>query len=118
LLGLLLGAVGAALQRAPWNEPIYWANIDPNLVVLPLYFLVFMALSRSVRAVGIAICTVLLSEAVAFNAMFYVLHDANDRDFVRSPLALLDAYLAVFIGFGMLLRLIRRLSRRRRTDAA
>ena len=118
LLGLLLGSVGAALQREPWNEPIHWANVVPNLVVLPLYFLVYTAFSHSLRGVGLAICTVVLSEAVAFNAMFYVLHDAIDRDFVVSPLALLAGYLVLFVGCGLVLRFVRRLSRHQPANAA
>jgi hypothetical protein len=111
LLGLLLGAVGAAVQREQWNTPIHWANIVPAVFLLPVYFFAY-AVGYGLWDVGGAICLVMLSYAVAFNGLFYVLHETIDRDFMATPLFLLLAYLLLFVGGGSLLKLVRRLINR------
>lgn len=109
LIGLVLGAVGAALQHAPWNQPIYRATIVPNLVVLPIYFAGLAVHGRGLREIGLAIVVVLLSEGVAFNGIIYALHGAIDLDTIATPLALLVVYLSLFVSVGGLLGLVRRL---------
>jgi hypothetical protein len=118
LLGLFLGAIGAAVQREPWNEPVHWANIIPTFVVLPIYFAAYAASGYGLGGVVLAICLVTLCQAVAFNGLFYVLYRTTDRDFIVTPVGVLFAYLALFVGLGLFIRLVRWVIERENAPAA
>jgi predicted metal-binding membrane protein len=113
LLGLFLGATGAALQEEAWNEPVHWGNIVPFFGVLPVYFAVYAAM-QGMRSVALAIVLVMVPYVISFNALTYVMHKKVDEDYVVTPLVLMGGYLLVFVGGGLLLRLARRLTRRRK----
>jgi uncharacterized membrane protein YhaH (DUF805 family) len=117
LLGLFLGTASAALQNEPWNQPIHWINVALALIVFPAYFVACAALGHGLRGISLAICLVLLSYSLAFNALTYLLHHSIDGDFIATPFFVLVIYLVLFTGAGLLLRVVQRLIDRSQADA-